>query len=83
MRAHHGCNEGLAADKVTKPQDGEARLPPLAQPPATPDGRALLKGADEDAFASPELSSALRKVSWRVMPLFMAIAVMNHLDRSK
>ena len=33
--------------------------------------------------ASPALESALRKAGWRLVPLTMAIAISNHMDRSK
>lgn len=55
-----------------------SRVPSLAQPSEVLEGRGLLStGAQSD------LESALRKVTRRIVPLTMAVAMMNHLDRSK
>ena len=40
-------------------------------------------GAAAAPSASPEVESALRKAGLRLIPLTMAIAVVNHMDRSK
>jgi hypothetical protein len=39
--------------------------------------------AAQAAGARAEVERALRKVGARVVPLFMAIAMANHMDRSK
>jgi hypothetical protein len=51
----------------------------------TQKGKALGLGDDEDGegAADPLLKSALGKLTRRVVPLCVAIALMNHLDRSK
>ncbi|KAI8463284.1 MAG: major facilitator superfamily domain-containing protein [Monoraphidium minutum] len=51
------------------------RMPSLLAPSDVLEGRGLLQEAEV-------LESALRKVARRVVPLCMAIAMMNHLDRS-
>jgi predicted GNAT family acetyltransferase len=39
-------------------------------------------GASQDG-SSAALESALRKAGWRLIPLCVAIAISNHMDRSK
>jgi hypothetical protein len=68
--ARQGKLEGGAAGG-----DGDGAAWPTAVPPAA---GALPPPADADVVAR-----ALGKVSRRIVPLTWAVALMNHLDRSK
>jgi hypothetical protein len=81
----HSPNEGNVRIESSKEDDTNLPSPLSIEQDGGRDGDGGGGGGGGGGAAplSPELASALRKVSRRVVPICFLVSLMNHLDRSK